>query len=469
MPKMLSYQLEKLWILLEGISGIIPSIPQKTDLEREIYAVALEQKCTPLDLIQAWQADPQAQSLKPILQLLTISETHFYRVPAQMQALEHEILPQLLERAAVKRCLRIWSVGCSSGEEVYTLAILLEETAQKMGIALGQWDIEIWGSDYNFHNLQRCRQATYKRWSFRGTPEHWKDQYFKALHTTLEPSFDHAWQVADRLRRWVRFEHLNLMAPQWPPLPLSCDLIVCRNVTIYFNLERTQGVYQRLTQRLLPLGWLLLGPSDPPPNEASVLQSGLRMQFFSGAMMWQCQGLNHELKHAPNQELNRELNTYAQSFEYPSGISIPSNIPSSIPSSLLTDLTDCNPISLERSALDLTEIEQITSQNTLELEVWHLPLQQGLQALERQDWEVALLNLRQASFLQADHPLVHLLLGQVWIHLEQPKRAKAALCQSLLLVSPRDHEEVLGWGETLRVGEMREAAGALLTSLEAFL
>lgn len=461
MPKLLPYQLEKLWILLEGISGIIPSIPQKTDLEREIYAVALEQECTPLELIQAWKADPQAQSLKPILQLLTISETHFYRVPAQMQALEQEILPQLLERAAVKRCLRLWSVGCSSGEEVYTLAILLEEVAQKMGIALGQWDIEIWGSDYNFHNLQRCRQAIYKRWSFRGTPEHWKDQYFKALHTTLEPSFDHAWQVADRLRRWVRFEHLNLMAPQWPPLPLSCDLIVCRNVTIYFNAERTQGVYQRLAQRLRPLGWLLLGPSDPPPNEVSVLHSGLKRRFFSGAVMWQYRALNHELKH--------ELNAPSLALESPSGIRIPSSIPPSIPSSHLTDLTDYNPISLEQDALDLTETQQITPESTLELEVWYLPLQQGMQALERQDWEVALLNLRQAAFLQADHPLLHLLLGQVWIRLEQPKRAKAALSQSLLLLSPRDHEEPLGWGETLRVGEMREAAGALLTSLEALI
>src|SRR5262249_3467433 len=162
----------------------------------------------------------------------------------------------ILRRRESDRRLRIWSAGCSTGEEPYTLAVLLKEQA-----VLDDWQVLLVGTDVNRESLRAAREARYPAWSFRATSEQFRQRYFTPLDDGAR------WRLNDAVRRMVRFAWSNLGAH--PPTPPSndFDLIVCRNVTIYFDDTATQRLYQMLIASLARGGWLMLGPSDPMPAE----------------------------------------------------------------------------------------------------------------------------------------------------------------------------------------------------------
>jgi chemotaxis protein methyltransferase CheR len=183
---------------------------------------------------------------------LTVGETYFFREPAQFEVLRNQVLPDLRRGLADGAKLRVWSAGCASGEEPYSLAILLEE----QGLAELA---TVLGTDVSRAALQRAREASYGIWSLRGSPG-----------ATASPNFERRgdrFVVNARLRRRVEFRYLNLAEGSYPS-PESgiadVDLILCRNVMIYFDAETVRQVAQRLYRSLRPGGWLLTGPSDPP-------------------------------------------------------------------------------------------------------------------------------------------------------------------------------------------------------------
>lgn len=186
---------------------------------------------------------------------LTIGETYFFRYAAQFEALTRDILPSLLKARAEERRLRIWSAGCATGAEPYSVAILLQEA---LGPALPDWRISILGTDLNENFLAAARRADFGRWALRSlTAERrraWFDQVGDRFH--LKPAY----------RRLVRFERgnlLDLLGPT-PPLELSeFDLILCRNVLIYFEHQTVEALARQLVTRLRPDGWLLLGHAEP--------------------------------------------------------------------------------------------------------------------------------------------------------------------------------------------------------------
>jgi chemotaxis protein methyltransferase CheR len=194
---------------------------------------------------------------------LTIGETHFFRVGPQMEALRQVILPDVIDRRAVRRRLRAWSAGCSTGEEPHTLAILIRELLPNPEA----WDVQILGTDISLPALEAARRAIYSEWSFRDTPVGVRQQYFEAQGG--------CWRLIDPLRRLVTFSHHNLAADSFPGSELEAagfDLILCRNVTIYFGSEATQRLYRRFADALAPGGWLVLGPSDPTPEPMRALE-----------------------------------------------------------------------------------------------------------------------------------------------------------------------------------------------------
>lgn len=206
--------------------------------------------------------------LDELVAAITVGETYFFRDPQQFAVLKEEVVPALLEARRSRAGLRVWSAGCSTGEEAYSLAIVLYE----LGLLDGA---HVVGTDLCRSALTRARRARYGRWSFRGNPESVIAGYFSRQKNEF--------QLSARIRDRVEFRYLNLAEDASPSLlggVVGMDLILCRNVLIYFDDETIARVARRLVDSLSDDGWLLLGASDPPlgglaPCEAVITRAGL--------------------------------------------------------------------------------------------------------------------------------------------------------------------------------------------------
>jgi chemotaxis protein methyltransferase CheR len=186
---------------------------------------------------------------------LTIGETYFLRDRQQFDLLRRELVPRLLAGRAADRCVRAWSAGCASGEEPYSLAMLFAD-------ADAATQVEVFGTDIARKRLEDARRAIYSRWSLRGVDESVVRRWFTPRGRYYE--LDRA------LRERVDFRYLNLAEDAFPSLSTGIwgmDLVLCRNVLIYFDRPTVARVARRLLDSLSETGWLLLGASDPPLTE----------------------------------------------------------------------------------------------------------------------------------------------------------------------------------------------------------
>jgi len=189
---------------------------------------------------------------------ILIAETFFFRYADHFEALRTEILPDLLERNAESRQLRIWSAGCSTGAEAYSIAILLTEM---LGERMADWHISILGTDLNDDVLQVARQGVYTAWALRSLSADQKADWFTKVGDR--------WTLKARFRGSVRFARSNLLQLLGPAPPLELtnyDLILCRNVLIYFHPDKVIDVALALVERLNPDGWLLVGHAEATPG-----------------------------------------------------------------------------------------------------------------------------------------------------------------------------------------------------------
>jgi chemotaxis protein methyltransferase CheR len=197
------------------------------------------------------QYDPRADAeFDQIFDLVTTNETYFFREPAQLQAFTEEIIPDLLARKPVKK-IRIWSAGCSSGEEPYSLAILLQEAGW-----YDQAAFEIFASDINQQVLGKARKGLYRENAFRATPPAVRERYFKREGDSA------VWRITDEIRNRVSFGRLNLYDEARVSLLGHLDVVFCRNVIIYFDDASKKVVVSNFYNRLGDGGYLLLGHSE---------------------------------------------------------------------------------------------------------------------------------------------------------------------------------------------------------------
>jgi chemotaxis protein methyltransferase CheR len=186
---------------------------------------------------------------------LTVGETYFFRERKSFDLLESRILPELISaRRGKEQRLRIWSAGCSTGEEPYSIAILL----RRMIADLPAWNITILATDLNPAALLKAGTGEYGDWSFRGIPGWVKEQYFTR-------NGDGRYQVAEAVRRMVTFRQLNLAEDPYPSLTNNTnamDIIFCRNVLMYFEAEHMARAVEQFHHCLVPGGWLIVSPCE---------------------------------------------------------------------------------------------------------------------------------------------------------------------------------------------------------------
>jgi len=227
------------------------------DLQRSFAGAALEFGFENTAACIRWllSAPLSKAQLQVLARHFTIGETYFFRDKQTLDALAETILPELIRsRRGREQRLRLWSAGCCSGEEPYSLAILLHQLLPD----LHDWQVTITATDINTCFLQKAVAGIYGEWSFRNAPAGLKERYFKR---TAEGRY----AILPEIRKLVNFTQLNLVEDAYPSLVTdtnAMDLIFCRNVLMYFTPPQIHKVIRMLRHALVDDGWLVVSPSE---------------------------------------------------------------------------------------------------------------------------------------------------------------------------------------------------------------
>jgi len=227
--------------LQTGKEGLV-----KTRLAKRLQTVGASDFGAYLEYLQR---DSSGAEMVAMLDALTTNKTSFFRENQHFDYLRREVLPPLVGSSSP---LRIWSAGCSTGEEPYTLALLLHEAVPN----LKQRSVRILATDISTRVLAKAREGVYDETVVRDIPPHLLGKHFSCVRTSPPRTF----RVSDELQSLVRFARLNLMEP-WP-MRGPFDLIFCRNVMIYFDRPTKQRLVQRYWELLRPGGHLFVGHAE---------------------------------------------------------------------------------------------------------------------------------------------------------------------------------------------------------------
>jgi chemotaxis protein methyltransferase CheR len=197
--------------------------------------------------------------LEEVLERVTTNETYFFRQEYQLRAFKNEILPRLHEANLSRRRLAIWSAGCSTGEEAYTLAMLVHESGLFDG-----WEVRVIGSDICKQNVAFARRGVYRGGAFRTTPIEYRRSYFVEEEDGIH--------VSETIRKLCYFGQLNLMDAGKAGIVGRVDAVFCRNVLIYLDVRSRRRVIDCLYERLVPGGILFLGHSESLLNVTTAFE-----------------------------------------------------------------------------------------------------------------------------------------------------------------------------------------------------
>ncbi|HKA13735.1 MAG TPA: protein-glutamate O-methyltransferase CheR [Myxococcota bacterium] len=259
--------------LVRSYSGIWFGPDTRFLLERR---VARRMRELSIDSLSAYRFELRNESrrdgeLAALVDELTTNETYFFRERSQLRALVAEILPEALvaRRERGPGPVYVWSAGCSSGEEPYSVVILAREAGFDP-----ERDLRVYASDISLRMMKRARSGTYREASFRETEPALRAKYFEEK--------DGTWTISDAIKKSVDFIHLNLMDRSRMALLGAMDVILCRNVMIYFDADTKRDVIATFEHKLRPGGHLLLGHSESLIN----VTSGLELRHLKNDLVY---------------------------------------------------------------------------------------------------------------------------------------------------------------------------------------
>ncbi|MFN8514534.1 MAG: CheR family methyltransferase [Thermomicrobiales bacterium] len=448
--------------LIEERVGIRLSDQQERNFGEVLAAMlaAAGEDLIPDDLYIIFRRGGRADLFAALTARLVIGETHFFRVAPQIAALRDVVLPGLIASRASQRRLNLWSAGCSSGEEPYTLAILLRELLP----AAEGWQLRLLATDLSAPSLDAARRARYRDWSFRETPERIRRRYFAREGDT--------WQLEAAIRAMVQFAPHNLIADPFPAPGLGSsafDLILCRNVTIYFSPAVTERLYRRFADTLAPGGWLVLGPSDPtPPTDC------FAPNYLSGAILWR---KLEAPAPAPVPPARPPVPTgpIAASREVRVDVPLRAGVPAPRADQSPRPVAP-PPVAPPRTGLGEVRallrggsreaarerLADLAREDPLSVATHRL---QGLLALEDGEPDAALASLRRATFLDADDPLAQFGLGRVYRALGDENRARAAFRHARRLIASWPGDRPIPGDDGLSAEDLRGGLDAQLATI----
>jgi chemotaxis protein methyltransferase CheR len=237
------------------ISGISLDQSKKYLLETRLNNIAQEHRCSSYhELCRKAKSDPSKLIERSIIDAISTNETLFFRDTGPFELLKHKIFPELIDaRAAqasyLKTPIRIWSAACSTGQELYSVAIILQELLGD----LSKYSIKLLGTDISDAAITQASAGKYNKFEIeRGLSKDKLQRYFTLVGGN--------WKIQDQIRAMATFRKINLMLP-FTGLG-KFDIILCRNVAIYFTLEDRKQLFNKLARSLEPDGYLLIGSTE---------------------------------------------------------------------------------------------------------------------------------------------------------------------------------------------------------------
>jgi chemotaxis protein methyltransferase CheR len=295
--------------------------------------------------------------------LLTNRESYFFRDKGQMSLLKQRILPEIIQANQRTRTIRICSAGCSTGQEPYSIAILLMELLPD----IENWQLKIVGVDINRESLDQGKRAMYNPWSFRQVEDHIKDQYFKNLAGY--------YKLNSEIQRLVRFHQVNLVRDPFHehnPDTQNLDLIICRNVFIYFTDQAISAVMDKFHQILKPNGYLMAGHAELQNHHTQSFKG----HMFPESLVYTKHG--HSVKITPRSQPTKAVGMTAFTAKAPNVIAQPQAIQvprvQPLPRPLGTTVSPLQSTvtSEAKTATDLTDIEVLIASKAYTLAVKRL-------------------------------------------------------------------------------------------------
>jgi chemotaxis protein methyltransferase CheR len=236
--------------LLEARTGQQLTMSRRWRIETALAALLRERGIPTLDeLITILVMGREPSLATQVVEALLNNETYFFRDRTPFDLLIRAALPKLAKRREGGKRLKLWSAGCSTGQEAYSLAMMFAEDP----VHWAGWTIDILGSDVSESAVRRARDGTYTQFEVqRGLGITQMIRWFEEC--------DNGWRAIEPLRRLVRFQVHNLLEPA--PHPGQFDIVLCRNVLLYLNAERRGLVFDRIAGAMAPDGWLMMGAGE---------------------------------------------------------------------------------------------------------------------------------------------------------------------------------------------------------------
>jgi len=239
---------------IQQISGIYLDQSKSYLFETRLSSIAEAQGCTSYqELCQKAQREPSKKIEREIIDAITTNETLFFRDKGPFELLQHKILPEVIDarssKSALKPAIKIWSAASSTGQELYSIAIVLKELLRETS----GYSLSLLGTDISEAAIVQASYGKYNRFEIeRGLDKKFLQKYF-----TL---FGDSWKIKDEIRAMANFRKLNLMQP-FTSLG-KFDIIFCRNVAIYFTLEDRKRLFNKLAESLVDDGYLIIGSTE---------------------------------------------------------------------------------------------------------------------------------------------------------------------------------------------------------------
>lgn len=436
------------------------------DLERGIAAAAPDFNFSDRESCARWLLSaPLTQQMNEVLAShLSVGETYFFREKQNLGVLEENILPMLLQsRRLNERRLRIWSAGCSTGEEAYTIAILLDRLIPD----LKDWSISILATDFNPKFLRKAAQGVYGEWSFRDAPVWLRERYFNK-------SKDGHFEIHPRIKKMVTFSYLNFVDDVYPSLlnnTSAMDVILCRNVLMYFTAQRAKQVAGNFYRALVDGGWLIVSPVEASHS----LLSPFTPVEFPGAVLYR-KMVNAEStlcvrEHQVAQPFGETEAAPPLPVAQPEPVVEAADIHVAQADQLLVPQPDERyaPSRMARSCANqgrlneaLEWCEQAIAADKLN------PLHHYLSATilqEQRRHDVAIQSLIRALYLDPDFVLAHFALGNLHQSQGRYRQAQRYFGNVLALLRKHSQDEILPEADGLTAGRLAEIVTSLLAGL----
>ncbi len=241
--------------LVRDRSAIVLEPTKAYLVESRLTPVARQHGMETIDeLVDALRKPGLRELTQRVIEAMTTHETSFFRDVHPFDALKTNIIPELIKNRARERTINIWSNACSSGQEPYTIAMIIRESFPE----LAAWNIRILGSDLSSQILAKAKDGVFNQTEVnRGLPLPLVLKYFQKIGLQ--------WRIKDEIRNMVDFRPVNLVEP-WPPTLPAMDIVFLRNVLIYFSPETKTEILRKIRKNLKPDGCLFLGGAETTMN-----------------------------------------------------------------------------------------------------------------------------------------------------------------------------------------------------------